>query len=74
MIKKRVRIIERIYPDGQKKFIIQQKHFLFKWWWVDAWINSLSGAWCTDDFATLKEAKENLCYFDGSSAKERVVA
>lgn len=67
------RIIERIGPDGHTKYIIQQKHFLFRWYWVDAWINSGCGAWCTDDFGTLEEAKKNLCYFDGTPGRETVV-
>lgn len=69
----KVRIIERTLPCGQVKYIIQQKHFLFRWWWVDAWINSLSGAWCEDDFDSLSEAVENLCYFDGTPIKEKVI-
>jgi len=73
MDKMKARIIERISPNGRKKFIIQQKHFLFRWWWVDAWINSSTGAYCTDDFDTLEEAKENLCWFDGTKFKEQVV-
>lgn len=73
-IKKKVaRIIERTACDGGVEFVIQQRHFLFKWWWVDAWLNSYSGASCKDYFSTLKEAKENMCYFDGTECKERVV-
>jgi hypothetical protein len=72
-MKKKVRIIKRTGPDGRIKYIIQQKHFLFRWWWVDAWINDGS-VWCQDDFDTLEEAKKNLCYFDGTECKEEVVA
>ncbi len=67
------RIIKRILPCGRIKYIIQQKHFLFRWWWVDAWINSMSGAWCTDDFDSLEEAEKNLCWFDGTKSTEKVV-
>jgi len=70
---KKTRIIKRTMSNGRTRYIIQQKHFLFRWWWVDAWINSSCGAWCTDDFDTLKEAKENICYFDGTPVKEEVV-
>ena len=70
---KKARIIKRTLVDGRIKYIIQQRHFLFKWMWVDAWINSWCGAWCQDDFDTLEEAKKNLCYFDGSKCKEKVV-
>ena len=69
----KVRIIERTNPDGRIQYIIQQKHFLFFWWWVDAWINSLCGACCRDYFDTLKEAEQNLCYFDGSQCTEKVI-
>ena len=70
----KTRIIERTNVDGRKSWVIQQKHFLFRWWWVDAWINSSSGASCTDSFSTLEEAKKNLCYFDGTKVKEKVIA
>jgi hypothetical protein len=71
--KSKVRIVERTSVDGSVKYVIQQKHFLFRWWWVDAWVNSLDGAWCTDSFDSLEEAQQNLCYFDGSVCKEEVV-
>ena len=70
---RKVRIIERIHPDGHIKYTIQQKHFLFRWSWVDAWINSGCGASCQDSFDSFKEATENLCYFDGSECKEKVI-
>ena len=69
----KTRIIERTHVDGEKSWVIQQKHFLFRWWWVDAWVNSSCGANCTDSFSTLEEAKNNLCYFDGSKGKDKVV-
>ena len=68
-----VRIIERTNPDGRVLFVIQQRHFLFRWWWVDAWINSSDGANCTDSFGSLDEAMKNLCYFDGTQYTERIV-
>lgn len=70
---KKCRIIERTLVDGTKKFVIQQPHFLFKWWWVDSWMNSFMGISCNDYYDTLKEAKKNLCYFDGSKPAERVI-
>lgn len=72
-MKKKVRIIERTCVDGRIEYVIQQKHFLLKWLWVDAWINSLCGAACKDYFNSLAEAKKNLCYFDGSKSIERVL-
>ena len=67
------RVIERKLVDGRIKYVIQQKHHLFFWWWVDAWINSMCGAWCTDSFDSFEEAQRNLCYFDGSVCTEKVV-
>lgn len=67
------RIIERTNVNGRKSWVIQQKHFLFIWWWVDAWVNSSSGASCIDSFSSLEEAKNNLCYYDGTKVKEKVV-
>jgi hypothetical protein len=67
------RIIERTCPDGSVSYVIQQKHFLFRWWWVDAWVNSWDGAWCQDTFPSLEEAVSNLCYFDGTPSKCVVV-
>ena len=28
--KQKVRIIERVYPDGSTEYVIQQRHFLFR--------------------------------------------
>jgi len=69
-----VRIIERTSPSGEIKWVIQQKHFLFRWMWVDAWLNSMLGAACRDDFYSLAEAEKHLCYFDGTPSKDRVVS
>jgi len=69
----KTRIIERTNVDGRISWVIQQKHFLFRRWWVDAWINSSSGASCTDSFSSLEEAEKNLCYFDNTKVKENVV-
>lgn len=68
---KKVRIIERKNVDGTKEYIIQQKHFLFFWMWVDAWMNG--DASIRDSFTTLEEAKKNLCYFDGSKPVDTVL-
>lgn len=67
------RIVERTYPNGKIAYVIQQKHFLFKWLWVDAWINSCDGASCRDNFSTLEEARKHLCYFDGTKISEKVI-
>ena len=69
----RTRIIERTLPDNRIKYVIQQRHFLFRWWWVDAWINSCWGAYCQDGFDTLEEAKNYMCYFDNTRCIERTI-
>jgi len=69
---KKVRIVKRTGVDGRIQYIIQQKHFLFYWGWVDAWLNSSCGASCKDYFDTFKEAEDNLCYFDGSAHIDEV--
>lgn len=69
----KTRIIKRTVPDGRIMYVIQQTHFLFFWWWVDAWINSGMGTYCIDSFRTLKEARANICYFDKSQNKEEVI-
>lgn len=68
---KKVRIVETTYPDGTKDYTIQQKHFLFRWWWVAASVNDEYGP--SDTFMTLEKAKENLWYFDGSKPISKVV-
>lgn len=68
----KVRIVERTCTDGRKEYVIQQKHFLFRWW-VDAWLNSSCGAACQDSFSTLKEANENLHLFDGTKSTDKVI-
>ena len=74
MKRTKARIIERTGPDGTVSYVIQQRHFLFRWWWVDAWINSMLGAACKDSFTTLEEAKANLCFFDGTPTKELILS
>ena len=69
----KARIVERTAPNGDKTYVIQQRHFLFRWWWVDGWINSMSGAACNDTFHTLENAQAHLCYFDGTHVKDRVI-
>ena len=67
----KARIIQRTMPDGRAEFIIQQRHFIFFWWWVDAWVNGHVSD--MDTFSTLPEAKKNLCWFDGTRTKEKVI-
>lgn len=68
---RKTRIIKRTAVDEKVTYVIQQKHFIFFWWWVDAWVNS--GVDCACEFKTMEEAEQNLCYFDGTKIKEEVV-
>lgn len=70
----KTRIVKRTGVDGSIRYVIQQKHHIFRWQWVDAWVNSMLGAACTDSFDTLQEARDNLCYFDGTQEKDEVVS
>jgi hypothetical protein len=69
---KKVRIIKRTYVCGGTSFIIQQKHWLMFWKWVDAYENDTTGR-LKYYFDTIEEAKKNLCLFDGTGLKEEVV-
>ena len=68
----KARIIKRTCPGARETFVIQQKHFLFRWWWVDAWVNSPDPG-ATSSFGSLKEAQDNLWEYDGSKCKEEIV-
>jgi hypothetical protein len=68
---KKVRIIERTFPDGRVEYTIQQRHFLYFWRWVDAWINNDVST--RDTFSSLEEAQKNLCYLDGTKCIEKII-
>jgi len=68
----KARIIKRSHGK-QTIFQIQQRHFIFFWWWVPAWVNDINGAAAPQDtFKTLKEAQDNMCHFDGSKPVETI--
>ena len=71
MNKMTARIVKKTNVDGRIEFTIQQRHFLFFWWWVDAWMNNDVST--TDSFSTYEEAQNHLCYFDGSKGKEEII-
>lgn len=68
----KLRIIKRETVSGTK-YVIQERHFLFKWWWVDAWMNSWDGAACIDSFNSYAEAQEHLKYFMPRNVTETVM-
>ena len=67
------RIVERIYLDGITTYVVQQRHFLFRWWWVDANLNSFD--YVPDTFETFEEAKVAYDRLNKTNRKviERVV-
>lgn len=68
----KARIIKRTLPSGRVRYVIQQKHFLFRWWWVDAWVNSIN-PYVNYEFDSLESAHENMCWFDDTKIKEEVI-
>jgi len=73
VLKSKARIIERTNPVGMKTYVIQVRHWLFRWQWVDAWVNSWLGASCQDSFFSLEEAQKHIPMFDGTDYKEQVI-
>jgi hypothetical protein len=69
----KARIIKRTHPSGRVEYVIQQRHWLFRRWWVDASVNSSAGSSCLYSFSTLDQAKLNLWQFDGSKPVDQVV-
>jgi hypothetical protein len=69
----KTRIVERTCVDGRFDYVIQKKSFVFGWY--DAYFETYSDEGHADKayFATLKEAQEHLCYFNGSKPREKVV-
>ena len=70
-MKSKARIVKRTYRNGYVDYVIQKKHFLFRWWWVDARVDcglfSLS-------FSTLELAQKKIYLFDGTpKQKDEVV-
>lgn len=62
----KTRIIERLYPDGRVTFVVQQKHWLFFWLWVDASSNYSGCCPPIDELYSLEEATKAGWRFDGS--------
>ncbi len=70
---KKTRIVKITFPDSSVRYQIQQRHFLFKWWWVPAWVNSCN-PWVEDTFRTLEEANKHIYLFEKPHCKIEVVA
>jgi hypothetical protein len=69
----KARIVKRTSAAGNITYVIQLKHWLFRWFWADAWVSSFDGLNTIDSFATLDDAKEALPRFNGSEKKDEVV-
>jgi hypothetical protein len=65
----KARIIERTYPDGDKIYIIQVRHWMFLWMWVEP-----NDYFANTNCETLEEAKKNICWYNGTKVKDRVVS
>ena len=72
-MKNKCRIVERKLPTGKTEYVIQQRHRLFRWCWVDAWLNTNYGLPYQSKFDTLEDAMQNVANFDGSKPTETVV-
>jgi hypothetical protein len=68
----KARIVEIIKPNGDVRYQIQQKHWLFRWMWVGVGCNSWD-AYVQDTYTTLKDAKKQLCWYDGTKSKCTVI-
>lgn len=66
------RIVEISYPSGAVAYQIQQRHFLFFWWWVPAWMNS-GDPYVQDTFKNLDDAKSTLALYNGPKKRTRVI-
>lgn len=67
---KKLRIVERTYPDKSIQYIIQGKHWLFGW--VDAHMFD-PDSWDDSKYPSYQEAIDHLYLWDGSKPKDRVV-
>ena len=68
---KKVRIIERTFPDGTIKYYIQKKCL---WWWYEVceWHARLDTSFAIS-FDALEEARQHLCYYDGTKTIDKVI-
>lgn len=70
---KKARILKITDFDGKVSYEIQQRHFLWKWLWVNACENfpeGVSGPTWFDDY---EKAKEHLIYFNGTKKMKEVM-
>ena len=67
---KKARIIERTFPDGTVEYYIQKKCL----WWYDVceWDARFDTSFAIS-FDTLEDARQNLCYYDGTKIIDKVI-
>lgn len=65
----KVRIVKRTHLTERVTYVIQRKHWLLFWLWMDAW----DSPFLQYEFSSLDKAKENLRFFDGSGDVDEVV-
>ncbi len=65
----KTRIIKRLQPTGHI-FVIQMKHRIWKWLWVDAW--NVVGESVKDYYDTLGEAQERIHFFSNLPKKRDI--
>jgi len=61
----KVRIVKREYVQHVTTYVIQKKHWIFRWWWVDG--DSDCERWGNDDtWPSLAQAEKNVWRYDGT--------
>lgn len=65
----KARIIERIFQDGRKQYVIQQRDIWTLWQWADVYFSRYEQA----SFDSLEEAEAIFCFFDESKIQEKVI-
>jgi hypothetical protein len=65
----KARIIERIFQNGRKQYVIQQREIWTLWQWADVYFNLYHQA----SYDSLEEAEKIFCFCDGSKIQEKVI-
>ena len=68
-MKEKCRIVERTNIDGSLTYVIQTRHLILRWLWQDGSLSSFRPY----TYECLEDAQKNLCYFDGTRNKDRVI-
>lgn len=71
-MKKELRILEITKPNGDKRYIIQKRRFVFRWLWVGMRYPK-RGLSHVHEYSYLEDAKEDLHLYDGTKDKFKEV-